>query len=173
MFKNFILARCKRAGDKMICFVALLVFAILGIFSASHRELAKEAFDCVFRRITLRKCETSFDKKMRMKISTGLLKKSPALGGFVHKNFEILSWAMTIIMMVSLVYGVWGVYNYAAYGNCYGPNSTEYCVYDAVLGTETCGEEACQGEECNLSAFEDCTGDCDCRLGGCATGALV
>ncbi len=43
----------------MICIFAFFVFAFLAIFSVTYRPLAKEAFECVFRRITLRPCETA------------------------------------------------------------------------------------------------------------------
>ncbi len=60
----------------MICLIALFIFAVLGIFSAKYRELSKEAFNCVFRRITLRKCETGFDKKMKAGFVSRLIGKS-------------------------------------------------------------------------------------------------
>lgn len=55
----------------MLCLVALIVFSILGIFSLSYRQLAKEALDCVFRRMTFRSCNTGFQEKVRAKVSGG------------------------------------------------------------------------------------------------------
>jgi len=52
----------------MICVVALIVFGILGIFSAKYRVIAKEAFDCVFRKITLRKCDSRLDSRLKSEI---------------------------------------------------------------------------------------------------------
>ena len=49
----------------MICILALIVFGILGIFSAKYREFAREAFKCVSLRVTLRKCESRFDEQMK------------------------------------------------------------------------------------------------------------
>ena len=60
----------------MFCLIALIIFSILGIFSATHRQLAKEALDCVFRRVTLRPCNTGFDKKVKGKVIGKLLNKS-------------------------------------------------------------------------------------------------
>ncbi|MFH1751571.1 MAG: hypothetical protein ABH821_01380, partial [archaeon] len=60
----------------MICIIALVVLAVLSVFSARYRPYAREAFNCVFRRLTLRKCNTSFDKKMKMKISSRLATKN-------------------------------------------------------------------------------------------------
>jgi len=108
----------------------------MGIFSASHRQLATEAFDCVFRRVTFRKCTTGFDTKMKTRISTGLLKQNKALGGFVFKYFEGLSWVLTVLTVASLVLSVIGVYNWWAFGNCNGPNSSEFCIYNTFSGQD-------------------------------------
>ncbi len=161
----------------MICFIALFVFAVLGIFSASHRELAKEAFDCVFRRMTFRKCESAFDQKMKMRISTGLLKKSPAAGKFVYKHFELISWILTISMIVSFIFAAIGGYNFIMYGNCNGEDSTEFCVYDGLVNngeTNTgCGLETCgTNEECDYTEESDCTTDCGCGSSECNANQL-
>ncbi|MFA6269025.1 MAG: hypothetical protein WCW13_06845 [archaeon] len=122
----------------MICIIALVVFAVLGIFSAKYRAYFSEALDCVFKRVTLRKCTTSFDKKMKLKITTRLSGVNKSLGGFVFKNFETISWIFTIIMIVSMIWslyvGVLGVYNWVAFGNCYGPDSTQACVLNTLTG---------------------------------------
>ncbi|MBU0662588.1 MAG: hypothetical protein ABH854_01270 [Candidatus Diapherotrites archaeon] len=110
----------------MICFIAMFVFAILGIFSATHRAYAFEAFDCVFRRVTLRKCTTAFDKKVKMRVSTGLMKRNEALGGFVFRHFELISWFFTIITIASLIYSAVSIYNIAVYGTC-TPEHPEQC----------------------------------------------
>ena len=42
----------------VLCIIALPVFLFLSIFSAKYRPLARRAIDCVFKKVTLRKCET-------------------------------------------------------------------------------------------------------------------
>jgi len=122
----------------MICFIAWIVFAVLGIFSARYRSYFFEATDCLFRKMTLRKCTTSFDQKMKMKVSTKLAALNKSLGSFVFKHFEIISWIFTIIMIVSLAWSAYatadGIYNWVVFGNCYGPNSTELCVLNTLTG---------------------------------------
>lgn len=124
----------------MICLIALAVFAILGIISAKYRAYFFEALDCVTKKVTLRKCTTSFDKKMKMKVSSKVSILNQSLGSFVFKHFELISWIVTIIMILSLIWtayaGVLGVYNWYAYGNCNGPESNELCVYNALLGKD-------------------------------------
>jgi len=124
----------------MICFIALIVFAVLGIFSARYRAYFFEALDCVFRKATLRKCTSSFDKKMKVKVSSGFARLSKPLGGFVFKNFEVLSLIVTIAMIISLVWSavVGGValYNWVSYGNCDGPDSGAICTLNQLTGKD-------------------------------------
>lgn len=120
----------------VFCFVALAVFGVLGIFSASHRKLFFEALNCVTRTVTLRPCETNFDAKMRAKIASGLLKFSPALSRFVFQHFQALSLAFVVLMIGSFaLFGV-GVYNWYVFGNCNGPDSNAFCVLNEVWGVD-------------------------------------
>lgn len=123
----------------MICFIALIVFGILGIFSSTYRALAIEAFDCVFRRVTFRKCTTGLDTKLKTRISTGLLKRNKTVGGFVFRHFEAISWALTALTIISLVLTVWGLYNFVAFGNCNGAGSNQFCVYNTLGGLSGTG----------------------------------
>lgn len=116
----------------MICILALIVFGILGIFSATHRKIALEAFDCVFRRVTLRKCETGLDKRLKSQITGKVMKKNPKVARFTFKNFELISWTFTIIFILSLIYTIIGGYNYYLYGNCNGANEDGFCVFDPL-----------------------------------------
>jgi protein-disulfide isomerase len=122
----------------VICFIALPILLILAIFSAEYRQLAKEAFDCVFRRATFRKCRTNFDARVKSKLVGRLMAKSPSLAGFVFKNFERLSWLFILLTIASVVIVGYGGYNYAKYGNCYGPESHDYCAFSgAEMSTVT------------------------------------
>lgn len=121
----------------MICIIALVVFSILAIFSVKYRPLAAEAFDCVFRKVTFRKCRTNLDQRLKSQITGKLLKKSPVLARFVYKRFELLSWIFVILFFASLAYSAYGGYNYYLYGNCYGPEDTGgFCIYNALEGDQ-------------------------------------
>lgn len=121
----------------MICILALIVFGVLAIFSASHRPLAKEAFECVFLRMTFRKCKTGLDVKVKSSIVGRIMKRSPLTAKFVYKHFEIFSWALVLLMIFSLGYSLYGGYNYYLYGNCYGPEDNGgFCIYNALDGEE-------------------------------------
>lgn len=117
----------------MICIIAFFVFAFLGIFSAKYRGYAKESFSCVFRRITLRPCETNFDQKVKMKIVSKMFTKSPRLARFTMKHFELLSWILTILTIISLAYSIYSIYNLAIYGTCDITNPDQ-CIITEVTG---------------------------------------
>ncbi len=114
----------------MACLIGLIIFGIMGIFSASHRALAKEAFDCVFRRITLRPCNSGFKEKIKGKILSRLINKSPFTARMVNRHYEILSWIFFILMVGSTVWVLRGGYNFYVYGSCNGLNASGFCAFD-------------------------------------------
>ena len=132
----------------MPCLLALIVFGIMGIFSASHRALAKEAFDCVFRRVTFRACNTGFKEKIKGKILSKLISRSTFLAKIVNQHYEILSWIFFILMVGSTIWVLRGGYNFYVFGSCNGLNQTGFCAFDpsgennkvTTLGDDTtCG----------------------------------
>jgi len=123
----------------VVCIIALVVFAFMGLFSAKYRGYAKEASRCVFRMVTLRPCDTQFDEKMKSKITGKLMARSPRFAGFVYKNFKPISWIFVVIFFVSFAFMAAGLYNIAAYGTC-DPVSGN-CIFNP-------GHPQCQGELC-------------------------
>ena len=114
----------------MFCLASLIVLAILSLFSASHRPLAKMAFDCVLRRATFRTCNSDFKEQMQGRIVGALLRRSPATARFVHKRFELLSWIFILLSVASLAWALWGGWNFYAWGSCNGRNVSGFCVFD-------------------------------------------
>jgi len=137
----------------MICILALVVFGILGIFSATHRKIALEAFDCVFRRLTIRKCTSGLDRRLKSQITGKLMKKYPRVAKFTFKYFELISWVFTIILILSIVYTVIGGYNYYIYGNCNGPNEDSFCIFDPLGGNSKFSDIDSE-EFCSLDPIE-------------------
>lgn len=147
----------------MPCIIALIVFSILGIFSASHRALAKEAFDCVFRRVTFRPCNTGFQDKIKGKILSRIIKRSTFWARTVNKHYEILSWIFFILMVGSTIWVFKGVYNFYVYGSCNGLNQSGFCAFDPsgannkITGLEenaSCGVVAKTEENLTLSSVD-------------------
>jgi protein-disulfide isomerase len=137
----------------MICVIALIVFGILGIFSASYRIIAKEAFNCVFKKVTFRKCDTGLDTRLKSQITGRLLKFSPRLGKTVYKYFEVFSWIFLILILVTLFFVGRGIVFYAMYGNCNGPNSNQFCIFDP-LGTNK-PSDVTSGSTCSIPGHID------------------
>lgn len=124
----------------VLCFIALPIFAILGIFSVRYRQLTVDSIDCMFKTITLRKCTTGLDKKIKAHISASVFRFSPFLSKIIRKHFAIFSWLLVLLLAWSLVVSSIGVYNYIEFGNCNGPESTGFCVFDPTgSNSAVCG----------------------------------
>ena len=115
----------------VVCIIALVVFGFLGIFSAKYRRLAKEAFDCVFKMIQLKPCDTGFDQRVKSYVTAKLM-KFPAFAKFVYNNFNLLSGIFVLTFFLSIAGIGYGLYNYFAFGNCNGPQSSGFCIYNAI-----------------------------------------
>lgn len=124
----------------VFCVAGLFVFGILGIFSAKYREYFKESFRCVFRMVRLKPCDTDFDQKMKAKITARFMKISPTIAKFNYKYFDKISVVFVALMIISFAFFFSGIYNYIVYGNCNGPSSEGYCIYDAI----EIGEKGCE-----------------------------
>ena len=114
----------------MFCFIAFAVLAIMGLFSSTHWQLAKEAFSCIGRRVTFRPCDTGFKEKVQGQMVGFLMKRSVTAARLVRKNFELLSWIFFILTVWSLWATADGLYNFYKYGSCDGLNQTGFCVFD-------------------------------------------
>jgi protein-disulfide isomerase len=114
----------------MFCITAFVVLSILGIFSATNRALAREALDCVLRRVTFRPCNTGFDEKMKAKILGAVIMRSERLARFISKYFEVLAWIFFILIMGASVMAVRGLYLFYVTGSCNGLNQQAFCVFD-------------------------------------------
>jgi len=145
----------------MICIIALVVFSVMGIFSATHRALAKEALDCIFRRVTFRPCNTGFDERMKGMIVGRLINKSVLAARFVNKYFEFLSWGFIVITLVSGFYTIQGGYNFYLYGSCNGLNQSGFCAFDPKGEnnkitdiSQTCGTEEKSEKNVSLNGVD-------------------
>jgi len=115
----------------VICIIALPVLAILGLFSLRYRMLAAEAFRCLFRTVQFKPCDTGLDQRIKSKFTTKLM-WWPLLARGFYKYFAILSWIFVILTLVSAGFTGYGLYNYYVYGNCNGPDSSAFCIFNPV-----------------------------------------
>lgn len=114
----------------MFCLIALIILSILGIFSATNRALAREALDCVLRRVTLRPCNTGFDEKMKARILGVLINRSEKAARFISRYFEVIAWFFFVLLMASSIFMIRGLYLFYTTGSCNGINKTGFCVFD-------------------------------------------
>lgn len=114
----------------VLCLLALPIFAILGIFSVKYRKLTKDALECLFKTVTLRKCESGLDDRIQSSITGMFLKFSPRLAKFFYKYYKIISFLILALFIWSIVISGIGLYNYIQYGNCNGPAAVGFCIFD-------------------------------------------
>jgi hypothetical protein len=144
----------------VVCIIAMVVFAIMGIFSAKYRTYAKEAGRCVFRMVTLRPCDTEFDQRVKSKITAKLMTKSPKAAGFIYKRFNLISWIFVVIFFVSIAFTANSVYNLYVYGTC--DPYTGDCIFNPgpTCNLPNCNLENCT---CGTTCTEQQLIDCGCK----------
>ncbi len=118
----------------VLCIIAFFVFAVMSIFSARYRPLAKEAFRCVLRTVMLKPCDTGLDEKIKVELVSSVLKYSPTGARTLNKHFSAFSWIFVILTIASFGYMIYGAYNFYYYGNCDGPESTGACILNDITG---------------------------------------
>jgi thiol-disulfide isomerase/thioredoxin len=118
----------------IFCLVAMVVFGVLGIFSAKYRALAKEAFGCFFKTIQLKPCDSKLDQRMKSMLTAKIMDYSPWLARVIYKNFEVLSWIFTILFFASMAYSTYSIYNLVVYGSC-SPGS--FCIFNPSANITT------------------------------------
>jgi hypothetical protein len=114
----------------VLCLLALIVFAGLAAVSARYRPLAREALACVFRRVTLRKCTTGFDRRVKAALVGRVMPTHPEAARLLHRHLEVIAWAFVLVFSGSGSYLGYGLYNFHHYGSCYGPVRRGFCVFD-------------------------------------------
>ncbi len=112
----------------VLCFIALPVFALLGIFSLKYRKLAIESWDCIFRTVTLRKCRSGLDERIKSDVTGKLIRIHPGLARGFYRNYKIIALILILIFLWSAYATGIGLYNYYKYGNCNGENSNAFCI---------------------------------------------
>ena len=137
----------------VLCWIALPVFAILGIFSVKYRKLTKDSLECLFKTATLRKCDSGLDEKIKSDITGKLMNNYPNTARVFYNHYKIISLVVVILMLASIYFSGVGVYNYIKYGNCNGENSSLFCVIGAAGGLIGLGEPDTQVNLPNNSAI--------------------
>lgn len=107
----------------MICIASLIVFSILGIFSAKYRTLAKEAFDCMIDKAVVGECESGFEDRIRAMIITPLLGEYPRAASFVDKHLDKIAIVFVVIFIITFLISLRALVMLYLYGSCKGPET--------------------------------------------------
>jgi len=105
----------------------------MSVFSVRYRPLAKEAFRCVFLKMTLRPCESGLDQKIKMSVVSKIFDHHAGAAQFVNRHFELLSWIFVALTFASFIVMAQGAWNLYQYGTC-DPVHPEQCLVSGMLG---------------------------------------
>ena len=117
----------------MFCIAAFIILAILGIFSARYRTLAKQAWRCVWKKVRFRPCDINFAEQMKGKLLGKLIVRRPRLARFLNRWIDWLALLFVILSLWSLLYVAVAGLNLFVYDTC-NPKQAESC----SLGGEAC-----------------------------------
>lgn len=118
----------------MLCIASFFVFIVLGIFSAYYRELAKKAWYCVGRRLTLKPCDINFSQEIKGKLIGKMIFTHPRLAKFIGKWIDWIAFGFVIVTLWSIFSVFLTGLNLLVYDTC-NPAAPESC----SLGGESCG----------------------------------
>jgi hypothetical protein len=100
-----------------LCIVALVVFSVMSVTSTKYKKLARDAFRCVVKTLTLSPCDVGLEQRIKGKVTAKLL-WAPRLARFFYRHFTWISWAFTATFFASLIYTAYSIYNFFVYGSC-------------------------------------------------------
>jgi hypothetical protein len=102
----------------MICAVGFLVFAFLGIFSATYRKYTLDALSCMRNKASRQPCETGFDEQYKGWVVNNLMKVDLRLAGFVKDHFAAINWILFVAMIIMAGLTAESLYNLIVHGSC-------------------------------------------------------
>jgi hypothetical protein len=92
--------------------------AVLGAFFPRYRPLISNAQRCFWDKLRLRPCQMEFDKKVKARLVSKLIKKDrPKLANFVNRYFELIMTIIGIIMIILIVYSLYLFIDWILLGN--------------------------------------------------------
>lgn len=110
----------------MFCIVAFVIFAILSIFSASYRPIAKKAWSCVWKRITLTPCDLDLQEEIKSRLLSKLIFSHPKVARFIDRWMNLFALLFVGLSIWSLLVVANGALNYYVYDTC-SPGDPEAC----------------------------------------------
>ncbi|HEY0260074.1 MAG TPA: hypothetical protein VGC18_09520 [Lacisediminihabitans sp.] len=105
----------------------------MGAFSARYRKYIRKAWNCTFRRVTFRACDTSFKQDVKDRLLAPVAARRPGLVRPASIGLEVISILLVLTTIWSGYTVVKSGLNLYVYGTCNKENS-ESC----TLGAESC-----------------------------------
>lgn len=117
----------------MFCIAAFIVLLVLGIVSAKYRKLLKKAWHCVWRKTTLRACDSTFKDELKATLLAPVAVTHPKLVKPLSIAIEVGAWILVITTIVSLYIVLRAGLNLYVYGTCDTQNASS-----CSLGAKAC-----------------------------------
>lgn len=121
----------------MFCIAAFIILAVISIFSARYRRMAKQAWGCVARRVTFRPCDTKFKDELKSRLLARVALKSPRWVKTADIALEVAAFLIILLTLWSVFVVVKSGLNLYVYGTC-SPANAASC----SLGAEACSIES-------------------------------
>lgn len=131
----------------MLCIASFFVFAILGIFSVSYRQLAGKAWYCLAKKIQFKPCDINFNEELKGKLLGKLIFTHPRLAKFLNTWIDWLAALFIILSIWSTISVLISGLNLIVYDTC-NPYAAESC---SLAG------EACSLNKQSISFWEAAT----------------
>jgi hypothetical protein len=123
----------------MFCIASFIVLLVMGAFSARYRVYLKKSWNCTFRRLTFRACDTTFREDTKSRMLAPLALRAPQLVKPASAGLEIAAVLLILTTVWSAYTAVKTGANLFVYGTCDKQNS-ESC----SLGAQACSIQSSQ-----------------------------
>lgn len=124
----------------MFCIAAFIIFLILGLFSATHRKLAGQAWYCVRRKIMLKPCDINFKQEMKGKLLGKFIFTHPRIAKFLDKWIDAFAFVFVLLSIWSLFAVALAGLNLWVYDTC-SPHDAEGCSLSGEACSVASGRE--------------------------------
>ena len=117
----------------MFCIAAFIVLVIMAAFSARYRRYVGKAWNCVWRKVTFRPCDTSFKQDVKDHLLAPIAARRPGLVRPASITLEVLAVLVILTTIWSGYTVVKSAVNLYVYGTCNKQDSAS-----CTLGAEAC-----------------------------------
>jgi hypothetical protein len=117
----------------VFCIAAFIVLLFMAAISARYRRYLKAAAGCTFRRVTFRKCDTTFKQDVKDRMLAPIAARNPALVRPASITIEVLAVLVVLTTIWSGFLVVQSGLNLYVYGTCNKQDSAS-----CSLGAQSC-----------------------------------